>query len=94
MGEIMKAAIDFDTLPDDKLARAEVLELRTVPSTTKPRISPESEASLAGLEERTAQCYSEMEERTFRLRKLAKRIGSTVPTHAPTQRLRADSEAG
>ena len=88
-GTAMQPAIDFDSLPEDKLARAEVLELRTVPDEGKPCISAEGEATLAGLEEATAQCYADMEEKTFRLRKLAKRIGSTVPTHA-----RADSEAG
>lgn len=85
----MQPALDFDSLPEDKLARAEMLELRTVPDTDKPPISPEGEADLAGLEEATAQCYADMEERTFRLRRLAKRIGSTVPTYA-----RPASEAG
>ncbi len=92
-GTVMQPALDFDSLPEDKLARAEVLELRTVPDSGKPAISPDGEAKLAGLEEQTAQCYSDMEEKTFRLRKLAKRIGSTVPTYAPGH-LRADSEAG
>lgn len=88
-GLAMQPAIDFDSLPEDKLARAEVLELRTVPDKGKPSISPEGEAKLAGLEEKTAQCYAAMEERTFRLRQLARRIGDSVPTFP-----RADSEAG
>ncbi len=77
----MQPALDFDDLPEDTQARAELLELRTSPDPEKPSLSKECEARTAGVEEATAQCYAGMEDSTFRLRRLAKKIGDTVPTH-------------
>lgn len=74
--------LDFDELPADPVARREHLELRTIPSPNKPKIGFAAEARLAGLEEKTAQCYVELEEASYRLRQIAKRIGDTVPTRA------------
>lgn len=81
-------ALDYGALPDDPVARREVLELRTVPDPDRPRVSAAREARLAGLEEKTAQCYVELEDVTSRMRKLAAKIGNTVPTS------RMASEAG
>jgi len=78
-------ALDFDTLPEDPIARREHLEHRTKPSTDKPPIGPAAEARLASLEEKTAQCYVSMEESTYRLRQIAKRIGDTVPTRSRSE---------
>jgi hypothetical protein len=91
-GYVMQPAIDFASLPEDSRSRAKVLEHRTRPDPNKPKVSKACDAHLAGIEERTAQCYAEIEERTFRLRKLAERIGNTVPSFRPSDR--ADSEAG
>jgi len=82
-------AIDFDELPKDPISRREQLELRTVPNPGKPCVGKAREAKLAGLEEKTAQCYVAIEESTYRLRQLAQRIGDTVPTRATS---RSESE--
>ena len=80
MTAVIREDLDFLSLPDDPIARREVLEDRATPNTTKPRLSPDMEAELAELEERSAQCYIQAEDHTYRLFRVAKRINEgTVP---------------
>jgi hypothetical protein len=78
----MKRAPSLTTiaeLPDDAIARREMLEQRAMPSPDRPRVRPDIEARLAGLEERSAQCYVGMEEIIYRLYRLARDL-NTTPT--------------
>lgn len=66
-------------LPDDAIARREMLERRAMPSPDRPRVRPEMEARLAALEEQSAQCYVGLEELIYQLYRLARDI-ETTPT--------------
>lgn len=66
-------------LPEDDIARREMLERRAMPDPNRPRVTPEVEARLAGIEEKSAQCYVGMEEIIYRLYRLARDI-DTTPT--------------
>jgi hypothetical protein len=69
-------AIDVGSFPPDKQARREMLELRAAPSDTRPQLSAVYEAELAETEEKTAQCYIQAEETTYRMLRLARRLKS------------------
>lgn len=68
-----------------------MLEGRTRPNPGKPDIGSAREARLAQIEEKTAQCYVEMEELTYRFSRLRKRMGTTVPRNTPHTLARRDT---
>jgi hypothetical protein len=79
--------VDYAALPDDATERRRFLERRAAPSVTKPRTDPETEAQLAEIEERSAQCYLDLEEATYRTKRAAERVNTWVPRFS-----RADTE--
>ena len=76
----VKELLDFAALPEDSVARRKVLEKRAQPHPDKPTLDPETEAGLAEIDERSAQCYIKNEEAVYRMRRLSQRVGHTVPT--------------
>ena len=72
-------------LPDDDIARREMLERRAMPDPDRPRVRPEVEARLANVEEKSAQCYVGMEEIIYRLHRLARNINQTPHGEADEQ---------
>lgn len=59
------------------------LEKRAEPSPTKPPLDPKTEAELAEIEEKTAQCYIDAEEMTYRMQRAADKILNYVPRYVP-----------
>lgn len=89
-----REALDYDTLPEDAAERSKTIEIRSRPDPDKPKLSPDREARLAGIEEQSAACYAQCEELTFRLKRAAKRINDYVPRYVkePVGLPRADTE--
>lgn len=88
--------IPLADLPDDNIARREMLERRAMPDPHRPRVRPEVEARLASLEEKSAQCYLGMEELIYRLYRLARNIDTTPTTeeeHEQKEQWAEDSSA-
>lgn len=71
----------YSALPEDPAKRRCVLERRTQPSDTKPPLDPVSEVQLAEIDEKSAQCYVEAEDMTYRLRCMAEKIKTVVPRY-------------
>lgn len=89
-----REALDYDALPEDPAERSKQIEARSRPDPDKPKLSPEREARLAAVEEKSAACYTEAEELTYRLRRVARRINDYVPRYVkePVGLSRADTE--
>jgi hypothetical protein len=82
-----RSALAVDELPKDVVTRREALEQRAQPDRDRPKLSAGSEARLAVVEEKSAQCYIQAEELTFRLHRAATRINDYVPrsTRLPSE---------
>ncbi len=62
---------DFD---DRTMPRLKAIVERSAPNPNRPKLSEEAEQQLDAIERKTAATYAEMEEMTFRVLKLAKKI--------------------
>ncbi len=63
-------------MPDETLSRIKLLVENSAPNPARPRLSDESEAALAAVEEKSAKTYAEVEETTHQLFKLAEKINN------------------
>lgn len=61
-------------LPSKTLPRLAALVVRSKPSSTRPRLSTESEFRLEDIETQKAACYANMEEMTYQFHDLAKQL--------------------
>ena len=64
-------------LPDQTQPRLRVLVENSAPNPNRPRLDEDTEKHLDPVERRSASCYADMENRTARLRKLARDISTT-----------------
>ena len=74
----MKPAIDVDALPDETLPRFRILAEHSRPNPNRPRLAEEWERMWAPTDEKCREAYLEMEERSFRIRRLIKRLGQRL----------------
>lgn len=63
-----------DDLPDRTQPRILALVERSAPNIDRPPLPAETEHRLDGVERKTAACYAEAEETTFRWRRLARQL--------------------
>lgn len=67
---------DLKDLPDSTQPRILALVERSSPNIDKPKLPPDVEYRLDPIERKTAACYAEAEEATFRLNKLARKLAA------------------
>lgn len=65
-------------LPDQTQPRILALVERSAPNEDRPHLSPDMEHRVAPVERKTAVCYAQTEEATFRLNRLAKRLDKSA----------------
>lgn len=63
-------------LPDQTQPRILALVERSSPNIDKPPLPPGVERNFDATERKTAACYADIEETTFRLRRIAKRLAA------------------
>ncbi len=85
----MTRPLDVAALPASPSDRALAIKARSKPDAAKPRLSTKAEERLAEIDERTAVSYSEIEELTYRLHRVAKRISNGHAEHHPDVELEA-----
>ncbi len=85
----MTRPLDVATLPASLSDRALALKERSKPDAAKPRLSTKAEERLAAIDEQTAESYAEIEDLTYRLHRVAKRIGNGHADHHPDVELEA-----
>lgn len=70
----MSRALDASTLPAGAQERAAAIKRRSTPDLARPRLDTELEGQLAAQHQTDAEIYGEMEELTYRLNRVTKRI--------------------
>lgn len=74
---------EFARLPTDAITRLGALVERSAPDPARPRLPEDQERALDEVERKSARCYSEAEELTYQLGRLAAQIdaepGDGVP---------------
>ncbi len=85
----MTQPLNVAALPANAGDRAEVLKERSRPDPAKPRLSRDAEALQKEVDRRSAECYESLEELTYRLHRVAKRISNGHAEHHPDVELEA-----
>ena len=65
-------------LPEDTQTRFRVLVTRSAADPDRPKLPADDEKRLHDVERRSAACYAEIEETTYRYRQIAKRLNAKI----------------
>ncbi len=77
----MTQPLDVAALPADATDRADELRERSRSDPARPRLSRDAEALQEEVDRRSAECYEALEDMTYRLHRVAKRIANGRAEH-------------
>lgn len=70
----LQKRVRIEDMPDKTQPRLRVLVEKSSPDPDRPKINEEAERRLNEVERKTAACYASIEETTFQLHKLGKKL--------------------